>query len=200
MIDKLAAARRQIECAIRLVAAIEDEIAIHTLVMAAFGILKDLSRAQDYYELGVAPHLTGIGKQRLNETANFLKHADRDPSAVLSPFTHEENDWRIGFCIILYRDLVGKITPEMAAFHNWMVIRHPDHFLLAEDEDREFEQTYREGNEIIRESDRKTKIVLLETLLEVFRNGSIPVDIGYKRRRGKPLGRLLPVMSAARTK
>jgi hypothetical protein len=182
MLDKLEAVRRQIECAIRLVAAVEDEVAIHTLVMAAFGILRDLSKGRDYYELGVKPHLSTIGIRRLNKIANFLKHADRDPDAILGSFSQEENDWRIGFCIILYRDLAGKVTPTMAAFHSWMVIRHPEHFQLAEDEDKEFERLYREGNELIQKSDRDTKIVLLETLLQIFRNGLVPPDIGYRRK------------------
>ena len=38
-LDKYEAVRRQIECAIRLVAAEEDEAAIHTLVMAAYGVI-----------------------------------------------------------------------------------------------------------------------------------------------------------------
>ena len=37
----------------------------------------------------------------------------------------------------------------MAAFHNWMVIRHPDEFKIAEDEDKEFEQLYRQGLTIL---------------------------------------------------
>jgi hypothetical protein len=182
MIDKLKAARRQIECAIRLVATVEDEVAIHTLVMAAFGILRDLSKDRDYYELGVKPHLTQIGIRRLNKIANFLKHADRDSDATLSSFSHEENDWRIGFCIILYRDLAGKFTPTMAAFHSWMVVRHPENFQLAEDEDKEFERAYREGNALIQKGDRDTKIALLKTLLQVFGNGLVPPDIGYRRK------------------
>ena len=46
MIDKVEAARRQVECAIRLVAAHDDELAVHTLAMAAFGILNDLAAAR----------------------------------------------------------------------------------------------------------------------------------------------------------
>jgi hypothetical protein len=52
-VDKFDAARRQIECAIRVVAAEEDELAIHTLVMAAYSILEDLSKGRRYYEDGI---------------------------------------------------------------------------------------------------------------------------------------------------
>jgi hypothetical protein len=104
-IDKLDAARRQIECAIRLVAAEEDELAIHTLVMAAYGILEDLSKGRPYYEIGFKPWLTKIGLKRFRATANFLKHADRDPHAVHTPEDLALTDSRVGCCIILYRDL-----------------------------------------------------------------------------------------------
>jgi hypothetical protein len=182
MIDKLTAARRQIECAIRLVAAMEDELAVHTLVMAAMGVLKDLSKDRPYYELGIKPELTAMGIERFNAIANFLKHADRDPNGVLEPFTYEENDWRVGFCLLLYRDLAGKFTPEMAAFHNWMVIRYPDHFMLAEDEDQEFERVYREGNKLIHDGPRDVKLILLKVLLDIYKSGTIRADIGYRRR------------------
>ena len=83
---------RQIECAIKLVAAEEDELAIHTLVMAAYGILEDLSKGRPYYEVGIKPLLTKIGLKRFRATANFLKHADRDPHAVHTPEGLEHTD------------------------------------------------------------------------------------------------------------
>lgn len=113
MIDKFDAARRQIECAIRLVAAEEDELAVHTLVMAAYGILKDLAKGNFFYEAGLKPHLTKIGKTRLHGVAAFLKHADHDSDGVLPPIDPPEIDWRIGFCLLLYRELKGKFTPTM---------------------------------------------------------------------------------------
>jgi hypothetical protein len=176
-IDKLEAARRQIECAIRLVAAEEDELAIHTLVMATYGILEDLSKGCPYYEIGI--NLTKIGLKRFRETANFLKHADRDPRAVHTPEELAHTDSRIGFCITLYRDLKGTFTPTMAAFHSWMVIRHPDEFMLAEDEDKDFEELYRQGLTIV---DRSTSLIMLNTQLKLYKDGVIPPDIGFRRR------------------
>jgi hypothetical protein len=58
MIDKVEAARRQIECAIRLVAREDDDLAVHTLIMAAYTILEDLSKGTVLYESGLKPHLT----------------------------------------------------------------------------------------------------------------------------------------------
>jgi hypothetical protein len=148
MIDKSEAARRQIECAIRLVAAQEDELAVHTLAMAAFGILNDPTAPRtDDYDLKFKPYFTAIGWSHLTKTANFLKHANRDPEPILDSLDARENDWRIGFCLLLYRSLRGTLTPTMAAFHTWMVTRYPDQFQLAEDDDKDFEAAYRDSQD-----------------------------------------------------
>ena len=181
-IDKLDAARRQIECAIRLVAAEEDGLAIHTLVMAAYGILEDLSEGSAYYGIGLKPLLTKIGHKRFRATANFLKHADRDPDAVLKPDGLAGIDERIGLCVILYRDLRKQFTPAMTAFHSWMVIRHPDEFNIAEDDDKYFEELYRQGLTIV---DRSTSLIMLNSLLKLYKDGVIPSDIGFRRRPKK---------------
>jgi hypothetical protein len=178
-VDKFDAARRQIECAIRLLAAEEDELAIHTLVMAAYGVLEDLSKGRPSYEIGIKPLLTAIGQKRFRAAANFLKHADRDPDAVYTPEELGLTDTRVGFCIMLYRDLKGTFTPTMAAFHNWMVIRHPDEFNIAEDADKEFEAIYRQGLTII---DRSTSLLMLNALLKLYKDGVIPADICFRRR------------------
>jgi hypothetical protein len=153
MIDKSEAARKQIECAIRLVASREDDLAVHTLAMAAFGILNDLAAACTIdYDLFFRPLFTEIGWSHLTSTANFLKHADRDPEAILTSPDPRENHWRIGFCLLLYRSVQGTLTPTMAAFHNWMVVRHPDQFRLAEDDDKAFEEAYRHSIRVLKES------------------------------------------------
>jgi hypothetical protein len=183
MIDKSEAARRQIECAIRLVAAREDDLAVHTLAMAAFGILNDLvaTRTVDY-DLKFKSFFTAIGWSHLTNTANFLKHANRDPEAILASLDPGENDWRIGFCLLLYRSLQGRLTPTMAAFHNWMVIRHPDEFQLAEDDDKNFEEAYRHSIRVLKESGRDVEMFLLAALIETYQTGVIPANTGFKRR------------------
>jgi len=119
------------------------------------------------------------GQKWFHDTANFLEHADRDPDAILQPNNLPDNDLHIGFCIILYRDLKEKFTPAMAAFHHWMVIRHPDEFMIAEDEDREFEQAHRQAMASL---DRPAEIFMLDALLKVYKDGVIPPDIGFRRR------------------
>ena len=183
MIDKSEAARKQIECAIRLVAAREDDLAVHTLAMAAFGILNDLAASCTIdYDLFFRPLFTEIGWSHLASTANFLKHADRDPEAILASPDPRENHWRIGFCLLLYRSVQGTLTPTMAAFHNWMVIRHPDEFRLAEDDDKAFEEAYRHSIRVLKESGQDVEMFLLNALIETYQKGIISPNIGFKRR------------------
>jgi hypothetical protein len=183
MIDKSEAARRQIECAIRLVAAQEDELAVHTLAMAAFGILNDLTAARtDDYDLKFKPYFTAIGWSHLTKTANFLKHANRDPETILDSLDARENDWRIGFCLLLYRSLRGTLTPTMAAFHTWMVTRYPDQFQLAEDDDKDFEAAYRDSIRVLKDAGRDVETFLLNALIETYQKGIISADTGFRRR------------------
>jgi hypothetical protein len=70
---------------------------VHTRVMAAYGILEDLAKGNFFYEAGLKPHLTKIGRTRLRGAAAFLKHADRDPDGILPPIDPPETDWRSVF-------------------------------------------------------------------------------------------------------
>jgi len=185
VISKLDAARRQLEAAIRLVAAIDDDLAIHTLTMAAHGILEPLIRGQDFYKLGLKPHLDSIGKPHIWDKANFLKHADRDPDGLLASFDPTDNDWRIGFCLLIYRVLSGELTPLMAAFHFWMIVRHPDQFSLEEEDDPAFEEAYREAIAFQRSQGRPADVVLLGVLIEQFKQGEIPLNADLRRRTRK---------------
>jgi hypothetical protein len=183
MIDKSEAARRQIECAIRLVATREDDLAVHTLAMAAFGILNDLAAARAIdYDLKFKPWFTEIGWSHLTNTANFLKHANRDLEAILTPPDPRENHWRIGFCLLLYRSVQGTLTPTMAAFHNWMIIQHPDEFRLAEDDDKAFEEAYRHSIRVLKQSGQDVEMFLLNALIDTYQKGIIPANTGFKRR------------------
>jgi hypothetical protein len=60
-----------------------------------------------------------------------------------------------------------------------MVIRHPDEFMIAEDEDREFEQAYRQATASL---DHPAKMVLLNGLLRAYNEGVISPDTGFRRR------------------
>jgi hypothetical protein len=183
VIDKSEAARRQIECAIRLVAAQDDELAVHTLTMAAFGILNDLAGARSAdYEVKFKPYFTKIGWSHLTKTANFLKHANRDPEGILASLDPRENDRGIGFTLLLYRQVKRTLTPTMAAFHCWMLIRHPDEFQIVEDADKSFEAAYRDSIRVLREGGRDVETSLLNALIDTYRKELISPDSGFLRR------------------
>jgi hypothetical protein len=172
MIDKLEAARRQLDCAIRLTAALDDELAVHTLVMASFGVLNDLAKETTNYNVKFKPYFTEIGWRQLTTTANFLKHANHDPDAILTPLDPRETYFRIGFCVLLYRSIKGMITPLMAAFHCWMIIRYPDEFQIAEDADEAFERAYRDSIVFMKEEGHQVETILLNALIKTYQGGN----------------------------
>ena len=58
-INKLAAAKRQIQAAIRMFFQPEDELAVHTVASAAYGLLKDIKKTRGKSEAADA-YLTGM--------------------------------------------------------------------------------------------------------------------------------------------
>jgi hypothetical protein len=80
---------------------------------------------------------------------------------------------------MLYRDLKGTFTPTMAAFHGWMVIRYPDEFMIAEDEDPVFEKAYRQTTASL---NHQADMVMLNGLLRAYNEGVIPANAGFRRR------------------
>ena len=175
-LTKIAAAKSQLDTAIRLFFAHDDELSIHTLVAAAFRINRDLieKRGTDFeaevlraglyamakqYRAGtlsenVSKDLKEIGLLSLFETiadddpsriwitrgkaesrgwpsgpANFLKHADRHPNALLAASDINNEDFLIGACIA-YLELMPTSSPEIMAFIALWAVEH-DHALDA---------------------------------------------------------------------
>jgi hypothetical protein len=73
-IRKIDAARRQLDEAIRLWMEGRDPLAIHTLSMAAFGILYDIAKHQNLLGDGdlLILHLSRFGRRKFRELASFL--------------------------------------------------------------------------------------------------------------------------------
>jgi hypothetical protein len=97
-ISKIDAARRQLECAIRLYFGSSDAIAIHTLAAAARNMLIDLcihrGAKSDIFRDGlveryVKPEHHATVRARYRRAENFSEHADRDPDGLLS-FTQSQ--------------------------------------------------------------------------------------------------------------
>lgn len=67
------------------------------------------------------------GGEGMNRFANFLKHADIDPTEIIDDVDDTVNDYMIFFACLLYQDLGHSWTPEMATFIPWYVSLHPSH-------------------------------------------------------------------------
>ena len=128
MITKLEAAKRQLNCAIRLYFNNDDMSSTITLSRAAFRLLWDLypTVTTDGLERGLDRIIKILGWKQFNEITNFLKHADKDPEAQMDP--HEVNaESGIGFGVILYgRMTEGDYSPEMKAWETWKSLEAPD--------------------------------------------------------------------------
>src|SRR3990172_5794744 len=124
--SKLDAARRQLETAVRLYFSEADPVSIHTLTSAAYQVLSDVNRARggppmlkEQVPNWVRPDATEEAKRRLNEAANFFKHADRDADRVLELRT-SATELLLYDAIRKYRELTGEAVPILMVYDAWM--------------------------------------------------------------------------------
>ena len=133
-LDKPEAARRQIDAAIRMLFSGEDPVAIHTLAMAGFRVLRDLAKhAESPMESLIDSRLKPDKKaklwRRINSLSNFLKHADKDPDEIHAPVEEEINDVVLLLAVQYYQDLGYQPTHEMLILRAWCMVFYPE-FLL----------------------------------------------------------------------
>ena len=181
-ITKLAAAKRQLQAAIRLFFMEEDELSIHTIASAVYVILRDLKRrrgqseaanaylttffylVRDFRRGTLPPEMTSdpirmkeiediaeqlspitadsklsdvqvtispkLEKQywdETNQTANFLKHADRDTDSTLS-LEMIDNNLLLMKCCSAYRDIApDDLGNEGLVFEAFVASTNPSH-------------------------------------------------------------------------
>ena len=115
---KIQAAQRQIDAAIWMLFRNDDPVAIHTVAMAAFRILRDLAKQRGLEH--PVDSMIRPGKEKefwcgVNSFSNFFKHADKDPDDTSGGFLEENNDSVLLFAATYY-DLLGcQQTEEMQA-------------------------------------------------------------------------------------
>jgi hypothetical protein len=110
-INKLAVARRQLDCAIRLLGK-EDALAIHNLAYDAYCVLRDLFGPSETLKV-----LKRLEKSaNLREVPEYLKHAETDREDILNK--HDEKHTRIiiALAIRLWTEHGQVETAEMRAF------------------------------------------------------------------------------------
>ncbi len=127
-IDKPEAAKRQIDAAIRMFFNGEDPIAIYTLTMSGLQVLRDLASKQGENIVDYAINEIWDSEekkvvfQKMRDFANFLKHAERDPTGLHDEIELEKAIDRILLIACLYYDSLGhQLTPEMFALVDWLV-------------------------------------------------------------------------------
>jgi hypothetical protein len=135
-VNKLEAASRQIDTAIRMTFSNEDPIAIHSIAAASRQIIKDICEIRGDIE-GYLRFTNWIAEghekefwNSINRSANFLKHADRDANAI-HEMDAEENDFVILLASKWYHDLGCTTSLEMRTFIAWIAMCHPN-FLTSD--------------------------------------------------------------------
>lgn len=152
-INKLEAAQRQLDCAIRRWFEQDDLCAVQTLSWAAFTILRDLGKKQTSpVEVYEPVHVFD------RKAANFLKHADRDPDAIFLDIEPWIPEMVIYEAVRLYRTIAqGPLTLEMDAADTIITLKYQlygDSDVRAEErreEERERERRLDDMNEDERE-------------------------------------------------
>lgn len=118
---KIQAARVQVDTAIRLLFENESPVVVHTLAMAALGILKALAKKKrvathplfsDY----IRPGKEGDFWMHIFRGASYFKHADLDPDVSFDNFSELTNDCALFICCMYFNDLGQPPTHHMKAF------------------------------------------------------------------------------------
>lgn len=123
-ISKLEAAQRQLDTAIDLWFEDRDGLSIFTLAFASLKVLLNLypHEADDGFGAVIDKLIDeAIGWKDFSKHANFLKHADRDPDAVLNDFHPDAGMPVMGLATLLYRRLnKGSLSLKMMALDSWI--------------------------------------------------------------------------------
>lgn len=141
-VSKLDATRRQLETAVRLYFSEADPVSIHTLVSAAYQVLSDVNKAhggspmlKEQIPTWVRPDATDEAKRRLNEAANFFKHADRDHDEVLE-FAEEPTELLLYDAVRKYRELTGETVPVLGVYDAWFWLGPGAHLVSGAERER----------------------------------------------------------------
>jgi hypothetical protein len=172
-IDKLEAARRQLDCAIRLYFNNEDSLSIHTIAYAAFRVLFDIYPR--WRSDGLAHHLnktieSKVGWRNVTDIPNFLKHADKDHIFAIQDHSYDSMVMEIGFAILLYSRLAGRYTAEMKAFDDHVQFLHPEFFNIPTSDDPELYRRYREAVEFMKDKPHEVKVLFGNSRLKLYRD------------------------------
>ena len=131
-LTKLDVAGRQINTAIELLFRGGDAISIHTLAMAAFRILYDVSKRKNRTFHFLFDDMIQPGKEKefwgkyFNKWSNFAKHAEKDPDGLIEALDESLNDTLLVMCCFGWRDHGRELSHAMNVFSSWFVTVNPN--------------------------------------------------------------------------
>jgi hypothetical protein len=128
-VKKMDAARRQLKTAVRLWFDDSDPVSVHTLALAAYGILHTIPRKRGesgllFDSFAIKKEMRNDWAKLLREQANFFKHADRDPEGEVS-FALFANEVFILFSIMALSKMGEPLELEERAFLGWHSMMRP---------------------------------------------------------------------------
>ncbi len=127
LISKLDAARRQIDAAIGMYFNGGDPVAIHTLIAAGYEVVTALrTRAGEPDEIleVIVPDRRQEFLRLWRGAQNFLKHADRDPTATME-LNQAQTELMLFLAAQRYGEIDRKSVP-MTTMLAWYSMQNPD--------------------------------------------------------------------------
>ena len=122
-ITKLEAARRQLDCALRLRLEGGDSLAVHTLAFAAYCLLRDLIGKSERKKV-----LKDFEETlEFRKVPNYLKHADSDPGDILKKHDEKHTYITLALAIRLWTERGQPETSPMRVFSALPDPFKPDH-------------------------------------------------------------------------
>lgn len=132
---KLDVVKRQLEVFIRLYFNNDDPVAMHTLVAAAFVVIRDFNKKtggdptlHESIFQNTNPEYHDLLRQKLNEAQNFFKHADRDHTAIFE-FNPDLTEFMALDACSKYWELTGELPSLFLIFRSWMMLTHQNIFI-----------------------------------------------------------------------
>ena len=165
-VSKIESARRQLTTAINLYFKNGDPVSIHTLAAAAFQITKDLCESRDdapdslptRMKDFIKPEFRGEVWGWFTETANFFKHASRDPEKT-HLYNPEETEMILFIAIHQFQALTKDYFLELRLYVMWYMFHHQEFFNVP----TLIENTMRLGQRLF-EDDR---VIFYQTMLPI---------------------------------
>jgi len=176
-VTKLDVVQRQLNAAIRMYLIEEDQLAIHTLVMATLQVLRDLAKTNsdstlhDILKAAIKPGKEKLFWSTLKQPSNFLKHAERDHSDTINEVSEEAN----GHLILMNCAMLGQMrvaTVETSLFIALQLTRYPELPLI--DEEQPWVPSVKEMRKQFRGVSREELFSTARTALEIIKSqGSV---------------------------